>query len=121
MKHRASDTPVPLHTLRLVFPPVVTLLILVLTEWIARGSLTADTFTQYIFPHGEAYLLAWGLLFLVWLTVDWLTRFAPLATLIAAILGCVPAAVNFYTLQLRGEPFLPWDLTQVSEAAGAAD
>ena len=120
MKHRASDTPVPLHTLRLVFPPVVTLLILVLTEWIARGSLTVDTFTQYIFPHGEAYLLAWGLLFLVWLTVDWLTRFAPLATLIAAILGCVPAAVNFYTLQLRGEPFLPWDLTQVSEAAGVA-
>ena len=120
MKHRASDTPVPLHTLRLVFPPVVTLLILVLTEWIARGSLTADTFTQYIFPHGEAYLLAWGLLFLVWLTVDWLTRFAPLATLIAAILGCVPAAVNFYTLQLRGEPFLPWDLTQISEAAGVA-
>ena len=120
MKHRASDTPVPLHALRLVFPPVVTLLILVLTEWIARGSLTADTFTQYIFPHGEAYLLAWGLLFLVWLTVDWLTRFAPLATLIAAILGCVPAAVNFYTLQLRGEPFLPWDLTQVSEAAGVA-
>mgnify|MGYP000674190107 CR=1 FL=1 len=31
-----------------------------------------------------------------------------------------PAAVNFYTLQLRGEPFLPWDLTQVSEAAGVA-
>lgn len=90
MKHRASDTPVPLHALRLVFPPVVTLLILVLTEWIARGSLTADTFTQYIFPHGEAYLLAWGLLFLVWLTVDWLTRFAPLATLIAAILGLRP-------------------------------
>ena len=40
MKHRVSDTPVPLHTLRLVFPPVVTLLILVLTEWIARGKPT---------------------------------------------------------------------------------
>ena len=112
--------PLSLHGLRLLFPPLATLGILFLTEWIARGSLTADTFTQYIFPHGEAYLLAWGLLFLVWLTVDWLTRFAPLATLITAILGCVPAAVNFYTLQLRGEPFLPWDLTQVSEAAGVA-
>ena len=120
MKHRASDTPAPLHTLRLVFPPVVTLLILVLTEWIARGSLTVDTLTQYIFPHAEAYLLAWALLFLIWLMVDWLTRFAPLATLIAAILGCAPAAVDFYTLQLRGEPFLPWDLAQVSEAAGVA-
>ena len=100
--------------------PVVTLVLVVLTEWIARGSLTVDTLTQYILPHAEAYLLAWALLFLIWLTVDWLTRFAPLATLIAAILGCVPAAVDFYTLQLRGEPFLPWDLAQVSEAAGVA-
>ena len=52
--------------------------------------------------------------------MDWLTRFAPLATLLTAFLGCVPAAVDFYTLQLRGEPFLPWDLTQISEAAGVA-
>ena len=36
----------------------------------------------------------WALLFLVWLTVDWLTRFAPLATLVTAILGCVPAAAH---------------------------
>ena len=120
MKKRASRTPARLHALRLAFPPVVTLVLVVLTEWIARGSLTVDTLTQYIFPHAEAYLLAWALLFLIWLTVDWLTRFAPLATLIAAILGCVPAAVDFYTLQLRGEPFLPWDLAQVSEAAGVA-
>ena len=34
------------------------------------------------------------------------------------VLGCAPCAVNFYTMQLRGEPFLPWDLMQVSEAAG---
>ena len=99
-------------------PPLAALVVLVLTEWIARGTLDADTFTQYIEPHWEAYALAWALLFLVWLTVDWLTRFAPLATLVTAILGCVPAAVDFYTLQLRGEPFLPWDLMQVSEAAG---
>ena len=120
MKKRASRTPARLHALRLAFPPVVTLVLVVLTEWIARGSLTVDTLTQYIFPHAEAYLLAWALLFLIWLTVDFLTRFAPLATLIAAIFGCVPAAVDFYTLQLRGEPFLPWDLAQVSEAAGVA-
>ena len=67
----------------------------------------AETFTQYIFPHAEAYLLAWAMLFLSWLAVDWLTRFAPLATLLAAVLGCAPAAVNFYTLQLRGEPSCP--------------
>ena len=113
-----KHTPLSLHGLRLLFPPLATLGILFLTEWIARGSLTGETFTQYIFPHAEAYLLAWAMLFLSWLAVDWLTRFAPLATLLAAVLGCAPAAVNFYTLQLRGEPFLPWDLMQVSEAAG---
>ena len=79
-----KHTPLSLHGLRLLFPPLATLGILFLTEWIARGSLTGETFTQYIFPHAEAYLLAWAMLFLSWLAVDWLTRFAPLATLLAA-------------------------------------
>ena len=121
MNKQSNNTRTPLlHAARLVFPPLAALVVLVLTEWIARGTLDADTFAQYIEPHWEAYALAWALLFLVWLTVDWLTRFSPLATLVTAILGCVPAAVDFYTLQLRGEPFLPWDLMQVSEAAGVA-
>ena len=120
MTHHPSAASLRLHGARLLFPPVATLLFLVLTEYIARGTLSKDTFVQYIFPHAEAYLLAWGLLFLVWMAVDWLTRFAPLATLLSALLGCLPATVDFYTLQLRGEPFLPWDLMQVSEAAGVA-
>ena len=120
MLKQHKRTPVSLHAVRLMFPPMATLIVLLLTEWIARGTLNADIFAQYIFPHAEAYLLAWALLFLIWLSIDWLTRFAPLAMLLTAVLGCVPAAVNFYTLQLRGEPFLPWDLMQVSEAAGVA-
>ena len=120
MLKQTKRTPVSLHAVRLVFPPMATLIVLLLTEWIARGTLNADIFAQYIFPHAEAYLLAWALLFLIWLSIDWLTRFAPLAMLLTAVLGCAPAAVNFYTLQLRGEPFLPWDLMQVSEAAGVA-
>ena len=120
MLKQPKRTPASLHAVRLVFPPMATLIVLLLTEWIARGTLNADVFAQYIFPHAEAYLLAWALLFLIWLSIDWLTRFAPLAMLLTAVLGCGPAAVNFYTLQLRGEPFLPWDLMQVSEAAGVA-
>ena len=120
MLKQTKRTPVSLHAVRLMFPPMATLIVLLLTEWIARGTLNADIFAQYIFPHAEAYLLAWALLFLIWLSIDWLTRFAPLAMLLTAVLGCVPATVNFYTLQLRGEPFLPWDLMQVSEAAGVA-
>ena len=83
MTHHPSAASLRLHGARLLFPPVATLLFLVLTEYIARGALSGDTFVQYIFPHPEAYLLAWGLLFLVWMAVDWLTRFAPLATLLS--------------------------------------
>lgn len=77
MNKQSNDTRTPLllHAARLVFPPLAALVVLVLTEWIARGTLDADTFAQYIGPHWEAYALAWALLFLVWLTVDWLTRF----------------------------------------------
>ena len=103
----------PLLTLRMLFPAAVSLIVLLLGEWIARGSLTADTFISFIFPHFGAYLLAWLLLFLVWELLDWVLRIPPLATLGMAVLGCAPCAVNFYTMQLRGEPFLPWDLMQV--------
>ena len=110
----------PLLTLRMLFPVAASFIVLLLGEWIARGSLTADTFISFIFPHFGAYLLAWLLLFLVWELLDWVLRIPPLATLGMAVLGCAPCAVNFYTMQLRGEPFLPWDLMQVSEAAGVA-
>ena len=113
-------TPKPLLVARMAFPLAASLITVLLGEWIARGALTADTVTSFIFPHVEAYLLAWLFLFLIWLLLDWIFRLPPLSTLGMAVLGCVPCAVNFYTLQLRGEPFLPWDLAQVSEAAGVA-
>ena len=103
-----------------IFPPLAALVFLALTEWVARGELTAETWAEYIRPHYESYVLSWLLLALIWAVVDAVTRLAPLATLAAGGAGLIPAAVNFYTLQLRGEPFLPWDLTQMKEAAGVA-
>ena len=103
-------TPKPLLTLRMVFPLAASLIALLLGEWIARGSLSADVFAEFIFPHIGAYLLAWLLLFLVWLLLDWVFRCPPLSTLGMAVLGCAPCAVNFYTLQ-------PW---RQSPPAGAA-
>ena len=64
----------PLLTLRMLFPAAASFIVLLLGEWIARGSLTADTFISFIFPHFGAYLLAWLLLFLVWLLLDWVFR-----------------------------------------------
>ena len=65
----------PLLTLRMLFPAAASFIVLLLGEWIARGSLTADTFISFIFPHFGAYLLAWLLLFLVWELLDWVLRY----------------------------------------------
>ena len=61
-------TPKPLLAARIAYPILSALIVLLLGEWIARGSLTPDTFMTLIVPHAEAYLLAWLLLYLVWLT-----------------------------------------------------
>lgn len=119
MNHR-TDSRLPVLLARELFPPLAALVILILTEWVARGALTAGTLTGYVLPHGAAYLLAWAFLLLNWLVLDWLFRRPSLAVFLTACLGCIPAAANYYTLQLRGEPFLPWDLSQLSEAAGVA-
>ena len=49
-----------------------------------------------------------------------MTRFAPLATLLAAVLGVVPRRQSISTHCTLASSFLPWDLMQVSEAAGVA-
>ena len=119
MKHKQTAA-LGIGLARGIFPPLAALVFLALTEWVARGELTAETWAEYIRPHYESYVLSWLLLALIWAVVDTVTRLAPLATLAAGCAGLVPATVNFYTLQLRGEPFLPWDLTQMKEAAGVA-
>ncbi|WP_087228512.1 LTA synthase family protein [Faecalibacterium sp. An121] len=120
MNPRQMAASLAVQLARGLFPAAATLVLLVLTEWVARGELTGETWAEYIHPHIESYLLSWLFLLLIWIAADTLTRLAPLATLAAGAAGLVPAAVNFYTLQLRGEPFLPWDLTQIKEAAGVA-
>ena len=46
MTHHPSAASLRLHGARLLFPPAATLLFLVLTEYIARGTLSGDTFVQ---------------------------------------------------------------------------
>ena len=63
------------------------LLVLLLGEWIARGKMDTEVLCTMILPHTPAYLLAWVLLFLVWMLLDWVFRFPPLSTLGMAVLG----------------------------------
>lgn len=107
-----------LAAVRCLFPAAAAAVFLLLTEWIGRGTLDENVWEEFIWPHKASYALAWLFLLLIWLTADSLTHLAPLATLLSAGMGCIPATVNYYTLHLRGEPFLPWDLTQVAEAGG---
>ena len=120
MKYKKTTASLGVRIARGIFPPAASLIFLVLTEWVARGELTAQTWAEYIRPHLNSYLLAWLFLTLIWAVIDTVTRLAPAAAFLTGCAGLVPATVNFYTLQLRGEPFLPWDLTQIEEAAGVA-
>ena len=81
MISRHRQAPLVVRAARGIFPVAAAPVFLALTEWVARGELTADTWSAYIRPHLPAYLLAGGLLFLIWLAVDLVTRLAPLATL----------------------------------------
>ena len=93
---------------------------LLLGEGIARGSLSADVFASFIFPHIR------GLSAGVAAAVSGVAAAGLGVPLSAAVhaghggAGLCALRGELYTLQLRGEPFLPWDLTQVSEDAGVA-
>ena len=96
--------------------PLLAFVVLVCTEWVHRGTLADAFWSKYFFPNFGAYLLAWMFLTAVYYLVYGLTRLAPLALACTGILGCVPAAVTYFKLTLRGEPFLPWDIYQAKEA-----
>ena len=70
MTHHPSAASLRLHGARLLFPPVATLLFLVLTEYIARGALSGDTFVQYIFPHAELIVIPRMFPFFSWWIVQ---------------------------------------------------
>lgn len=106
-------------SLNLVLRLAATLLIPTITlftvEWIHRGTLSG--FFTIFEKHPESFLLAWLFLLLLYIAVSRLTGRYPLATLTVCLLGNLPAAVTWFKLQLRGEPFLPWDISQAAEAS----
>ena len=70
--------------------------------------------------HRAAWFVGWVFLTLVYFFFLGLTDCAPVATVCTSIFLCVPAVICYYKLQLRGEPFLPWDFAQASEAFDVA-
>ncbi|MEG1569418.1 MAG: sulfatase-like hydrolase/transferase, partial [Oscillospiraceae bacterium] len=90
-------------------------------EWIHRGALNAAFFTDCLFSHFTAFILAWLFLAFIYGLISQLTGMHWLATLFTGVIGNVPCAVSYFKLQMRGEPFLPWDLMQLQDFLGVAD
>lgn len=89
-------------------------------EWIHRGSLDGTFWQDSLAVHLPAYLLAWLLLLGVYCLVDGLAKLPALAVVCTGAVGCIPAAVTYFKLKLRGEPLFPWDFSQLGEALQVA-
>ena len=91
------------------------------TEWIHRGSLSVEFFSKNFFPCFEGYFLAWLFLVCLYIAVSHIFRCHTVGVFITAVISNVPGVVTYYKLNMRGEPFLPWDLTQLNDLAGVSD
>ncbi|WP_368233669.1 LTA synthase family protein [Anaerotruncus rubiinfantis] len=111
-KSRVFSLNLVLRLAATLLTPTITLFTV---EWIHRGTLSG--FFTIFEKHPESFLLAWLFLLLLYIAVSRLTGRYPLATLTVCLLGNLPAAVTWFKLQLRGEPFLPWDISQAAEAS----
>lgn len=114
MKKQRIDT--VLHLLaELIWSVFVAVISLFCTEWIHRGSLE-KFWSGYVKYHTESFLASGILLWLLYMTIFSLTRWRPVAVLFTGCAGCIPATVTYFKLELRSEPFFPWDLAQAAEA-----
>ena len=93
---------------------------LVCCEWIHRGSLDSTFWTDNFLKHSGSYYLSWLLLVGIYLFFSHLFgRHSP-AVLAVGVFSCIPAAIAKLKLDFRGEPFLPWDISQWKEAISVA-
>lgn len=103
--------------IRIISSLLIPLFALITTEWIHRDTLITKTFFTQFIGHLSGYFLAWLFLFLLYTAVSLLTGWHSLATAIVGLTGHILAAITYFKLQLRGEPFLPWDIPQFTEAS----
>lgn len=89
-------------------------------EWVHRDTLDADFWQSRFLPHIESFVLGWLLLVLFYVFLSQLSGLHWLATLLTGAVSIVPGVITRFKLEMRGEPFLPWDLTQVGDFAGVA-
>lgn len=106
-----------------LFGPLAAAVITLCATWIQiEGQIFQYQFfwVESLWWHRAAWFAGWVFLTLVYFFFLGLTGRAPAAVVCTSIFLCVPALICYYKLQLRGEPFLPWDFAQASEAFDVA-
>ena len=100
-----------------VFCLLVPLIVQILLEWVARGTLAGNKqgngFAQAVFKYFGSFLISYVLLVALYVFICYLVGNHAVATGLVGLMGLLPAVVTQYKLTMRGEPFLPWDLSQI--------
>ena len=101
------------------FSLLVPLVTLITLEWIARGTLAAldtkDGFFQSLLSRSTSFLLTYLLFLFIYVFISQLSGRHIIATIIVGLLGNIPAVITYYKLEMRGEPFYPWDFNQAGD------
>lgn len=92
----------------------------VLMEWIHRDALDADFWQNRFLPHCQGFMLGWLMLVLLYVFLSQASGLHWPATLVTGAVSILPGVITRLKLELRGEPFLPWDLTQIEDLMGVA-
>lgn len=101
----------------LVFPAIL----LLCGEWIHRGKLNSTFWVDSLLVHFPSFFLSW-----LWLVGVYMVLVNLFGRHTAGVAGVgilvLPASIiTRFKLSFRGEPFLPWDISQWKEAAAVAD
>lgn len=103
----------------IIFTILVPMVILLTLEWIARGTLahneTNSGFFQAVGKNFSSFSLAYFFLLTIYLCISRLTLRHWPATILLGLLGYLPAMITYYKIEMRGEPFFPWDFSQAKD------
>lgn len=104
-----------------VFAFLVPTVCLFTMELLHRGTLWKNFLENAFWKNFESFFLTWLLLLALYGLIISLTRKPWLATLVVGAASNASGLVCYYKLQMRGEPFLPWDFSQIGDLMGVAD
>ncbi|MFV0353345.1 MAG: LTA synthase family protein [Oscillospiraceae bacterium] len=103
----------------ILFTFLIPLITTITLEWIARGTLGQNKYGDGFFisfiKHFPSFLISYLLLLAVYIFISQITKLHALATAVVWLAGNIPALVTYINLTMRGEPFLPWDISQISD------